>query len=234
MAIGNRVFTKRELPPKELVDKFRTLPASGVADCMNRLCALSPEIRLLSNPSKSFMAGTAVTVKNRNGDNQMIHQAMDIAGEGDVIIVSNEGGRDRSLVGENMCLYTKFRKIEGMVLDGPIRDIESIGEMDWYVYGTGTTPAGPYRSGPGEVNVPICCGGIMVNPGDIILGDLDGVIVIPRQEAAALYEVAAEFVRKDIEKTKNAVKGISDRTWVKELLDSGKIEVINAAYRDEV
>ena len=230
MPIGFRVFLKRDLPPKELVEAFRKMPAANIADSMNRLCAISSEISLRSSPREPIMAGVALTVKARPGDNLMIHKALNMAGPGDIVVVSNEGDRSQSLVGEIMITYAQFKGIGGFVFDGPIRDIGAISNMEIPVYATGTTPGGPYKEGPGEVNVPIACGGIAVEPGDIILGDEDGVIVIPKKDAAALLEAAQKFAASDSSKLAAAANGTADRAWVDKTLAAKGCEIIDGAY----
>ena len=146
MSVGNRVFLKRNLPESSIVEAFKQLPAANVADTMGRSCALNSEIRLISSPDLPIMAGAALTVKARPGDNLMLHKALDMAGEGDVIVVSNDGDRTHSLMGEIMAVYAQHtRKIAGIVLDGPIRDIEELSRMHMFLYATGSTPGGPYK-----------------------------------------------------------------------------------------
>ena len=106
-------------------------------------------------------------------------------------------------------------KVAGIIIDGSIRDVDEIGQWDFPVYATGTTPGGPYKEGPGEVNVPVACGGISVNPGDIILGDPDGVIVIPRKDAAQILEDARKFQEADEKKLEAAKNGTANRAWWK-------------------
>ncbi len=230
MSIGFRVFLKRNLPPRELVEAFSSLPAANVADCMGRISALSSDVRLLSSPKREIMCGVALTVKARPGDNLMIHKAFDLAGPGDVVIVSNGGDRSQSLVGEIMVTYAQFKGVTGLVLDGPIRDIGVISKMPIPVYGVGVTPGGPFKEGPGEINVPIACAGIHVDPGDIILGDQDGVIVIPRKDAAALLVEAQKFSASDHAKLVAAGNGTADRSWVDKALAAKKCEIIDAVY----
>lgn len=232
MSVGFRVFTRRELPDRDLVEKFRGLPTANVCDCMERLGVMNASIRLLSRPVEKSMAGVALTVKTRSGDNLMIHEAIDLAGPGDVIIVDNEGGRDRSLAGAIMFGYMKYKGVEGIVFDGPVRDYDTVSEMDWHLYATGVTSRGPYKQGPGEVNVPVSCGGVVVRPGDIILGDMDGVLVIPRQEAAAILAKAIPFAEKDAEKSLNAPQGKVNRDWVAKTLTEKGVEIIDGAYSE--
>jgi regulator of RNase E activity RraA len=230
MSIGFRVYLKRHLPPAELIEGYRSLPAANVADCMGRLSAISSEIKLLSSPPDEIVAGAALTVKTRPGDNLMIHKALNMAGPGDIIVVSNEGDRSQSLVGEIIVTYAQHKGISGLVFDGPIRDIGAISKMSIPVYGTGSTPGGPFKEGPGEINVPIACGGIQVEPGDIILGDRDGVIVIPRIDAARLLEEARRFSAGDHGKVMAAANGTLDRSWVDKTLEAKKCEIIDAVY----
>lgn len=227
MSIGFRVFLKRELPPKELVEAYKKLPAANVADCMNRLSALNSEIRLISAPFEGSMAGPALTVKTRPGDNLLLHKALNMAQEGDIIIVSNGGDRSQSLLGEIMAGYAKFKKVGGLVFDGPIRDVDQLHSLGIPIYATGSTPGGPFKEGPGEINVPIACGNIHVAPGDIILGDTDGVIIIPRADAAALYEKAIKFSASDKAKYEAAKNGTADRSWVEKSLEAKGCEIID-------
>lgn len=235
MSVGLRVFLKRELPEKEILEKFRGLPTANVADCMERLGVMSSEIRLISAPTKKSMVGVALTVKVRNGDNLFIHQAIDMGKPGDVIIVDNEGGRDRSLAGAVMFGFCQYKRIEGIIFDGPIRDYDTVIQTDWPIYATGVTSRGPYKTGPGEINVPICCGGVVVNPGDIILGDMDGVLVVPRQDAEKVLELAIPFAEKDAAKSEKAIFGEIDRSWVLKALENKNVEIIDEVYKkDEV
>lgn len=230
MSTGFRVFLQRDLPPKELVDAYRELPAANVADCMNRLSAMSSAIKLMNKPFSGSMAGSALTVKARPGDNLLLHKALNMAVEGDVIVVSNEGDRSQSLMGEIMANYAKFKKVAGFVFDGPIRDTDALYDLGVPIYATGSTPGGPYKEGPGEVNVPISCGNICVEPGDIILGDADGIIVIPRFDAPALLEAARKFSANDKAKLASAKTGSTDRSWVEKSLEAKGCEIIDAKY----
>lgn len=231
MGIGFRVFTKRELPPKELVDEFKKLPAPDIADCMCRLSAMSSQIKRMTAPAQESMAGVAITVKARPGDNLMIHKALNMVEEGDVLVISNEGDRSQSLFGEIIVTYAKSRKIAGIVVDGPIRDVDAIYTLGVPVYATGSTPGGPFKDGPGEINVPISCGNIHVNPGDIIVGDSDGVLVIPKHDAAALLEAAKKFYANDHSKLVAAQTGKADRSWVDKSLEQKGCEIIDDIYR---
>lgn len=227
MSVGNRIFTKRQMPDKELIERLRQIPAANIADTMGRSCAMHPRIKPMSGFSGIF-AGAALTVKARAGDNLFIHQALDMAEPGDVIVVSNEEDQRRALMGEIMFTYAmNQRRLGGLVLDGPVRDVDALRAMPLPVYATGSTPGGPYKEGPGEINVPIACGGVSVNPGDVILGDLDGVIVIPLKDAQAVLEAAEELHKTDAAKVLAAQNGTANRAWVMKTLEAKKTEFID-------
>ncbi|PNV61220.1 methyltransferase [Clostridium sp. chh4-2] len=232
MSVGKRIYLKREMPDQEIVNQFKTIPASNTADVMGRSCAMNPRIRLVSSPKEQMLAGPAYTVKCRAGDNLALHAALSMCSEGDVLVVSNEEDNTRALIGEVMMAFLRYtKKAAGIILDGPIRDIDEIGKWDFPVYCTGTTPGGPYKEGPGEVNVPIACGGVSVYPGDIILADPDGVIVIPRKDAAAILKDAKEFQAKDTAKLQASKNGTADRAWVDKALTDKGFEIIDDVYR---
>lgn len=205
--IGNRIFTKVNRAPKELVELFRGVPSANINDEMNRLFCMHDYIHL-QNPGKAVqLLGTAITVKCPAGDNLMMHEALDLARPGDVIIVDSDSGCNRSIAGEIMMRLAQGKGVAGWVIDGRIRDIEGAEELTMPIYASGVTPQGPYKHGPGEVNVPVSCGGQVVFPGDIIVGDRDGVVVIRPQDAEAVAKVARAHLEKEtrtFEKIRNA------------------------------
>lgn len=233
MSVGFRVFTQRKLPEKEVMDGFRELPAANVADVMGRSCALSSEIHTMLPHTDKIMVGPALTVRARPGDNLMIHKGLNLAQEGDVVVISNESDRSQSLLGAIIVAYAKSKKLGGIVVDGPIRDVDEIAGLGIPVYATGSTPGGPYKEGPGEVNTPISCGGVSVSPGDIVLGDSDGVIIIPRKDAARVLQEAREFAKLDAAKMQAALEGRAKRDWVDKKLTEKGCEIIEGCYEDQ-
>lgn len=131
-----------------------------------------------------------------------------------------------------MAVYAEHtRKIRGIVLDGPIRDVDELSKMEhMFLYATGSTPGGPYKEGPGEINVPISVGNIAVNPGDIVLGDADGVIIIPRKDADKILETAIPFAVADAGKVDAARTGKANRQWVADTLEKKGVEIIDDVY----
>lgn len=148
MSVGKRIFLKREMPDPEVMAQFKSIPASNTADVMAQR-AMNPGSHLVSKPKAQMMAGPAYTVKCRAGDNLTLHAALNYCQEGDVLVVSNEEDDTRALMGEIMMAYLKYtKKIAGIVLDGPIRDIDEIGNWDFPVYCTGTHSGRPLQGGP--------------------------------------------------------------------------------------
>lgn len=129
-----------------------------------------------------------------------------------------------------MFTYAAYKKLNGLVLDGPIRDVKSAKEITLPIYATGSTPGGPYKEGPGEINVPISCGGISVNPGDIVVMDDDGVIIIPLKDASAVLAAAQKLQETDEAKVVAAGNGTAKREWVAKAIETKKIEIIDDYY----
>lgn len=217
--IGFRIYSKIDRPPRELVEGFAGIPVANIADCMNRLSCIDAKIRPMNSAK---LLGTAFTVKTRPGDNLMLHKAMDMAEPGDVLVIDAQGDTTNSIVGELMTLWMQGRGIAGLIVDGAIRDRGAIREMDFPVYAAGVQPNGPYKDGPGEINVPVSCGGVIVKPGDILVGDEDSVVVIDPKDAAELLEKAKQTVAKEALIMEDIKAKKWDRTWVdKALRDKG-------------
>lgn len=192
--VGNRIITKIDRAPAELIEKFRGIPSSNIGDIMNRLYCMSGAIKAMTNFP---LLGPAFTVKVPEGDNVFLHRAIELAQPGDIIVVDSAGCETRSLMGEMMFTYSQARGIGGFVLDGSIRDVDSLHALHMPVYARAVTPQGPLKNGPGEINVPIACGGQVVNPGDIIVGDCDGICVIPKEDAYKIYQAARQKHEKE-------------------------------------
>jgi len=167
-------------------------PSSILADVAGRRGALSGRIAPLA-PCMRF-AGPAITVEVRPGDNLMIHAAMAVAQPGDVIVVDGKGDLSSALMGEIMSQQCVALGVVAVVIDGAVRDSEAIRELGFPMYAAGLNPNGPTKSVSGRLNHPISIGGVSVSPGDLVVGDADGVTVIERSKAAALLPLAADKV----------------------------------------
>lgn len=174
------------------IAKAAEFPSSILADVAGRRGALSGRIAPLA-PSMRF-AGPAITVEVRPGDNLMIHAAMAIARPGDVLVIDGKGDLSSALMGEIMSQQCVALGVVGVVIDGAVRDSEAIRELGFPMYAAGLNPNGPTKSVSGRLNHPISIGGVSVNPGDLVVGDADGVTVIERDKAAAMLPLAAEKV----------------------------------------
>lgn len=188
--VGNRIFSNVTRPAKELVEQFKGIPSSNIGDMMNRLFCMNGYMKAYSNVT-SFV-GTAITVKAPEGDNLFMHIALDMAEPGDVIVVDSNGCMSRALCGEMMYNFAKNKGIAGFIVDGCVRDIDSLEKMEFPVYARGVSPQGPWKNGPGEINTPVSCGGQVVFPGDIIVGDPDGIVVIRPEDAEAVLASSKE------------------------------------------
>lgn len=193
--IGFRIFKKINRPSKDLVEQFRGLPVANIADEMNRFNCAAACIRPVNSTP---LLGTAITARVRSGDNLMFHKALDVAQPGDVIVIDGQGDLVNALVGENLALWAMKRGVAGIVVDGAVRDVDTLRKLDFPIYAAGVTPSGTYKHGAGEVNVPICCGRVVVNPGDIVVGDADGLVVIRAQEAAEVLEKAKGKLKQEL------------------------------------
>jgi len=176
----------------EVARKAAAFASSILADVAGRRGALSGRIVPLA-PSMRF-SGPALTVEVRPGDNLMIHAAMAIAKPGDVILVDGRGDLTSALMGEIMCQQCVALGVAGVVIDGAVRDCEAIRELGFPMYAAGLNPNGPTKFVPGRLNHPISIGGVTVRPGDLVVGDADGVTVIERDKAQAMLPLAAEKV----------------------------------------
>ena len=193
ITLGSRIFTRINRPTQELIWSFKDIPSSNIGDVANRLFSTNGTLHALNGHP---LLGCAFTVKVPVGDNLLIHAAIDIAEPGDIIVVDGGGDNNRALMGEMMISLAQARGIAGVVVNGAVRDLDFCRRADIPIYATGITPQGPYKNGPGEINTPICCAGQVVFPGDILVGDQDGVVVV-HEEAQELAVLAKNKMRSE-------------------------------------
>jgi regulator of RNase E activity RraA len=171
------------------------------------------------------MAGPAFTVKARPGDNLMVHKALDIAEPGDVIVVDGGGDLTNALIGEIMLAIAVGRKLGGMVINGAIRDSGAIRNQDFPIFAAGITHRGPYKDGPGEINVPVAVDGMVIEPGDLIIGDDDGFLCVPFDHAEAIGRAAKSKQDAEVKTMQEIASGTHDRSWVDSALKQLKCEI---------
>lgn len=190
---------------------LRELAVSLLSDNMARATGIVG-LKPYSQPKP--LAGTAVTVRTRAGDNLAIHRAFDFCRPGDVLVIDGGGELSQALMGEIMASYAESLGVQGLVIDGAIRDVGALSQRDFPVYARGVTHRGPYKNGPGEINVPVSVGGMVVNPGDIIVGDEDGVLAIAPADVEAVLAGARRQGEKEAASLRAIAEGRFDRAWV--------------------
>jgi RraA family protein len=214
--IGFRILPMPPRPPKKLVKALASMVTAHLSDNMNRMVAGGAALRPMHRGGK--LCGPAFTVKVAPGDNLMVHKAIDIAAAGDVIVVDAGGVVTCAIIGDIMTSLAEKRGVAGFVVYGAIRDAAEIGARRFPVYACGVTHRGPYKNGPGEINAPVALDGMVVQPGDIIVGDADGVVAVPLAHAEEILALARTQLAKETAMLKAIAAGKADRRWVDELL----------------
>jgi len=212
MGIGFRVCRRQRKLAGSTVSRFKGIPVANMSDCMSRLPAAGAAVRPMHDGSP--MLGVAFTVKTRPGDNLMVHKALDMAGDGDVVVVDAGGDLSNAIVGELMCAYAERRGIAGLVIHGAVRDSDTLRRGGFPVFAAGVTHRGPYKNGPGEINVAVAIAGMVIQPGDLIAGDGDGVICVPYDQAEQVLADALAKHQAEAKQMAAIEAGTADRTWV--------------------
>lgn len=214
--IGLSVRRRERCVSPEDVERFRSLPVANISDVMNRLPAGGASLRPMHRGG--LLIGPALTVRTRPGDNLMIHKALNMAVQGDVIVVDAGGDLSNALIGELMIAFAKKQGVAGLVINGAVRDYGSISADDYPIFAAGVTHRGPYKDGPGEVNVPIALNGMVINPGDLVVGDADGLVAVPIDAVDEVYKAAAKKHAAETAQIEAIAAGANDRSWVERAL----------------
>jgi 4-hydroxy-4-methyl-2-oxoglutarate aldolase len=193
--MGFRIFADLPRPAVSLVQQFRGLASPNVADVMGRFHFMDPGIRMRTGLP---VCGVAATVLARPGDNLMVHKAMEIACAGDVIVVDTCGNTNTAVFGELMGTSAVAVGLGGLVVDGAIRDVEALAELHFPAFRRAVCAGGCDKDGPGEINVPVCCGNTVVMPGDIVIGDADGVVVVPQADAETVLKLVKGLKEREL------------------------------------
>ncbi|MDB4892724.1 MAG: demethylmenaquinone methyltransferase [Gemmatimonadetes bacterium] len=213
--IGFRIRTDVPRISAELVERYRGMASPNVADAMGRFHFMDPEIQQRSGLS---ICGVAVTVDARPADNLMVHKAIQVAQPGDVVLVSTNGNRTSAVFGELMCRSAVGARLGGIVVDGAIRDIEQIAALGFPAFSRTVCAGGCDKDGPGEINVPISCGNAVVMPGDLVIGDADGVVIVPREEASDVLELVLALVAREQKRVAEIDAGVLFKGEIDEIL----------------
>jgi 4-hydroxy-4-methyl-2-oxoglutarate aldolase len=194
------ICTRIPLPDPALVAEAATYALADLHESLGavqgRMALMSPRMRPLIAGQR--ISGAAVTSYNFPGDNLMIHVALNVAQRGQILVLTNGGGSQGALWGDVACTFAAQKGIAGVVADGPVRDIDALREMNFPVWATAISPSHPEKRGPGSVNVPIVVDGVLVEPGDVIVADGDGVLVIPQAHLARTLEGARQRAGREV------------------------------------
>jgi regulator of RNase E activity RraA len=215
---GKLGFRVLPTPPRldaALVDRFRGLASSNLADAMGRFNFMDPGIKARTGLS---LCGLAVTVNARPADNLMIHKALQVAAPGEIVVVNTCGNTTSAVFGELMCNTAVAAKLGGIIVDGAIRDVEGLTVLGFPAFSRTVCAGGCDKDGPGEINVPISCGGAVVSPGDIIVGDGDGVAVVPRSDAVEVLRLVEELMSREQKRVSEIKSGELFRPEIDDLL----------------
>jgi len=223
--VALRIRANIERAPKALVRAFAKAQTSFIADAQQGWNCLHHSIKPL-NPKHAF-AGTAVTASNGPRDNLAAMAMLDHVKRGDVLVIATAQDESGAVIGDHYAAVAKQLGVVGIVTDGLVRDCNGIEKLGPPTFARGSSPNAGYRNGPGEINGPVSVGGVVVQPGDIVVGDRDGVVVVPRAQAAEV-KAALDAVVKAEQATEARVKAKK----VKRLWDPGQFEARGVLYVD--
>ncbi|MGR3272689.1 RraA family protein [Thalassococcus profundi] len=226
MTIGFSIRTRSRKVAAALVERFAKLPVANISDSMSRMSAAGPRLRPY-HAQGTVLAGPALTVRTRPGDNLLVHKAIDMAEAGDVIVVDAGGDLTNSIMGEIMVYLAQEKGVAGFVIDGAIRDADEIRESGIGMFAAGVTHRGPYKDGPGEINAPVSIDAMVIHPGDLIVGDCDGLVCVPLDAAAAILDAAEAKQRAEVTEIAAIRDGNVDRSWVDKLLETRGVAYID-------
>lgn len=203
--LGFRVLSGPSRLDARLVDQFRGLAAANLADAMGRFNFMDPGIQ---SRTRLPMCGLAVTVQCRPADNLMVHKALQVAEPGEIVVVNTGANITSAVFGELMCTTAHAKGLGGIVVDGAIRDVDGIAALGVPAFSRSVSPGGCDKDGPGEINVPISCGNTVVMPGDIIVGDTEGIAVIPRDHADEVLSLVRALMERETKRIAEIKKGV--------------------------
>lgn len=193
--VGFRITPNWERPSAKLLAEFGQASSSQVADVMLRFGALDGGIRPVWKSPR--VIGAALTVWCRSADNLMMHKALSLAQEGDILVVNTQGNLANAGFGELMANAAVRVGLRAVIVDGVVRDKTALESADLPVYARGLSPTGCDKDGPGEIGTPVACGGVAVHSGDVVVADEDGITVVPLADAPRVAKLAVTKVESE-------------------------------------
>ncbi len=200
------VYTKIDRPERSLIEAFAEFSSATVYEASGRKGSVNPAIKPIAKGLR--LLGPAVTVSCKPNDNLMLHKAIQIAKPGDVIIADTQGFYDAGYWGDLMAGSAKARGIAGLAIDGGVRDSEEIIKMGFPIFSRGLCIRGTNKAVLGKVNHPLVFGDVLVNPGDLVLGDDDGIVIVAKEDMLSVLEATKKRVAKEIDKAAQLAEGI--------------------------
>lgn len=197
---------------ENLIEKIERLSTSLLADAMDSFGVMKCDIRPISPGMR--VIGTAITVKVRPGDNLFLHKAIYLAGKGYVLVLDSSEHKASAVWGEMMARGAIAMGLEGVVLDGSVRDLAVLRDLGLPIFANGTIPNGMSRNGPGLINSDISCGGVSVSPGDLVFGDDDGVVIVPSNILETVISLAEKKQEQELIRIKEIEQGILEPDWI--------------------
>ncbi|RXT07007.1 4-carboxy-4-hydroxy-2-oxoadipate aldolase/oxaloacetate decarboxylase [Ammoniphilus sp. CFH 90114] len=177
------------------VELLKPYGSATIHEAMGRTGLMSPYLRPIYDSAK--VCGTAVTVSCHPGDNLMIHAAIEMCKPGDVLVVTVTSDSTDGMFGELLAVSARSRGVQGLIIDAGIRDTTELTEMDFPVWAKAVSSKGTVKATPGSVNIPVVCAGVIVNPGDVIIGDRDGIVVVPKGEAETVAQASKARIERE-------------------------------------
>jgi regulator of RNase E activity RraA len=214
--VGFRLVTDFPRPDPDVVAGFHGAATGNVCDALGRFGAMDFRVKPLAPGMR--IAGVATTVKIRPCDNLVIWKAIELAQPGDILVLATGGYTLSATWGDITSRAAHARGLGGVVTDGAARDVDGILEVGLPVFAAAVTPNSPYKDGPGELNVPVSCGGVPVHPGDILVGDGDGVVCVPRLDAETTLAELRKIQAAEAERMAELARGELIPKWVEGLL----------------
>ncbi|WP_395606409.1 RraA family protein [Pseudomonas sp. B22129] len=212
---GSRILPNAPMASAELVEAFAHVVTPHISDNLGRHIGA----RGLTRYNRTGkLVGTAITVKTRPGDNLLIYKAMSMLQPGHVLVVDGQGDTNNAVIGELVKLYAQQRGCVGFVIDGAIRDVASFDDTPCYARAVVHT--GPYKTGPGEVNVPVSIGGMLINPGDLLVGDEDGLVAFSQADAAEVLRRAGQHAEHEEAVKAEIATGNLRQSWIDKVLNN--------------
>jgi regulator of RNase E activity RraA len=190
-----RIAAAWERPASSLIERFADVPAAIAGDALDRLLVLDSAISPVTRTKR--LVGPALPILTRAGDNLAIHRALDDAQPGDILVINGQGDLSRALIGDLIGEIMVSKGVLGAVIDGAVRDAETLAAQGLVVFARAATPAGPFKNGPGVIGAPVAVGGVVVSAGDLIVTDSDGVVLVPRHRATWAAEQVDQVIEKE-------------------------------------